>query len=123
MTKRMRKKKHKGEFNHLGFDVHGTFDAPITWQQIDDVVDSFIDFVEGHGMQVGGGCCQTSFGFFVTAVRRIERLKTWHRHWERRLADQHATEAHRRAVLDWFRATPTAKVATVTVGPLKGSWT
>lgn len=123
MNRRMRKKKHKGEFNTLGFDVEGTFDAELPLDSANRLTDAFIDFVEHSGMQIGGGFCKTSFGFFVTAVRRIDRIKVWHKGWGRRLADLDATDEHRRLVREWFENNPIAKPATVTVGPLKGSWT
>ena len=91
MKKRLRKKKHLGEFAQYGFGVKGEVVAALDEAGSFAWLDTFLDFVETHGLSVGGpsvgtGDAQRTFEFYVT---RVERLRTGR--WVHRTC----TEAHR----------------------------
>jgi uncharacterized protein YggL (DUF469 family) len=107
MKKRLRKKRHLGEFQERGFEVRfllapATEDATV----LDRFVDEYIAFVEGRHYMTGGG-------FGPPPHESGQYLARW-----RRWTDM--TEADRAAVEQWFAAHPL--VTSVTVGPLQSSW-
>lgn len=60
MNKRMRKKKHAGEFTEYGCEVEVALQNPG-----EDFLLSLIEMVEGRGLIVGGGCAAGGGRFFV----------------------------------------------------------
>jgi uncharacterized protein len=56
MRKRLRKKKHLGEFRKLGFDVDCRLKQDLSASDFDRFIDDFIEqAIEAHGLQFGGG--------------------------------------------------------------------
>jgi len=105
MRKRLRKKKHVGEFQEFGFEL--SFDIP-EGLSIDDrnaVLDEFItDAIEANDLQFGGGGGGSTWSGYAILDR--PRGST--------------TEAQRQAVLKWLEENP--KVSNVMVGELVDAW-
>ena len=55
MRRRVRKKKHLGEFSDFGFEVKFLLAQDVEDEQIDNLMDEFIDFVEKRKCYIGGG--------------------------------------------------------------------
>jgi uncharacterized protein YggL (DUF469 family) len=55
MKKRLRKKKHLGEFKELGFEVRGDLRPGLSGNDIEAFVDRLIDVVEARSLAFGGG--------------------------------------------------------------------
>lgn len=56
MKKRLRKKKHLGEFRQLGFSVHFRFREGLTDSEFERFSNEFIEHaIEAQGLQFGGG--------------------------------------------------------------------
>jgi len=56
MKKRLRKKKHRGEFRELGFEVEFTFEVGSTVDDENEVLYGFIDHaIEDNELLFGGG--------------------------------------------------------------------
>ena len=116
MRKRLRKKKRVGEFTEYGFEIGGTWsvhgDGLIPAQ--DAFVDELIDFVEAHGLGVGGGANGDTFGFYVTGLRPVRGSHP------RRWSSVSAREEDRATLETFLRQHAT--VATSLVGPLTDAW-
>lgn len=97
MKKRLRKKKHLGEFREYGFAIHVHFDLEArTWI---DVFDDFVDLTDHYGWYTGGDIdtekgvlrqivCEARFGSGVAEKQRayceevlalpaITRVEAW----------------------------------------------
>jgi len=99
MRKRLRKKRHLGEFREFGFQVRTVWADHLTQEQQDDAIDSFIlQAIEANGLYCGGG------GRGVWGV----------------CARHGATEEQRRAVERWLSQCPAVKE--FTLGPLVDAW-
>jgi uncharacterized protein YggL (DUF469 family) len=70
MKKRLRKKKHVGEFREFGFTVRATLRDQVRPAERDSFFDRWIDAVEGRGLSFGGGAAGTAFQGFVALARR-----------------------------------------------------
>ena len=55
MKKRLRKKKHLGEFKELGFEVRGDLRPGLCGNDLEAFVDRLIDVVEARSLAFGGG--------------------------------------------------------------------
>ena len=101
MRKRLRKKKHLGEFQELGFEL--SFDYVVSdVEEEDALLDAFLlEAVEARGLQFGGGGGRGTWSGFATAGAKGAT----------------ATEAHREAVRMWLERRP--EVTVVRVGPLR----
>lgn len=55
MNKRLRKKKHIGEFKELGFEVLADLRGGLSPQELDAFLDRWIDAVEARQLGFGGG--------------------------------------------------------------------
>jgi uncharacterized protein YggL (DUF469 family) len=55
VKKRLRKKKHLGEFKVLGFKVRGDLRPGLSGNDIEAFVDRLIDVVEARSLAFGGG--------------------------------------------------------------------
>ncbi|MGI2259774.1 YggL family protein [Shewanella sp. GXUN23E] len=90
---RLRKKLRVDEFQELGFDVHWTFADSVTEEQIDQLVDKFIDdVIEPRNLGFHGG---------------------GHKSWEGIIATQKlgkCTDEDREAVLAFWKSQPVASV-------------
>lgn len=54
MKKRLRKKKHLGEFKEEGFTILAKVHSVETDEELNKFLDGFIDFVESRGCGIGG---------------------------------------------------------------------
>lgn len=90
MNKRMRKKKHVGEFRVLGFRFVGTFK-----ESNPNIAEKFMDeaiaFVEANDMGIGGGCSIKGFDFTAEVMKRIKNRK-------KQFGYASATEKHQRLI-------------------------
>ncbi len=55
MKKRLRKKKRVGEFRELGFELFVVLDDKKPPEELDALIDAWIEAVEARGLDVGGG--------------------------------------------------------------------
>ncbi len=56
MKKRLRKKRHLGEFQEIGFEVSFTFEPGATIEEDNDLLFAFLDYaIEDNGLLFGGG--------------------------------------------------------------------
>lgn len=101
-SRRLRKKLRVDEFQEFGFDINWTFDASVTEEQIDTLVDEFIEAViEPRKLGFHGG---------------------GHKEWEGIIATQaigQCTEDDRAAVTDFWKS---KAASDVTVGELYDIW-
>jgi uncharacterized protein YggL (DUF469 family) len=80
MKKRLRKKKHLGEFQELGAEIVVRLHAGTDF---DAFLDKFLDAVEKNGLRCGGGGMDRDLSVFVELGRRDEaeamraRLDGW----------------------------------------------
>lgn len=81
MRKRLRKKKHLGEYQGFGVEITATLSRGIDF---DAFLDDFIrDAIEEHGFAFGGGGRSAQFSGFVELGRRIvlqsnlEKVAAW----------------------------------------------
>lgn len=103
MKKRLRKKVRKGEFQELGFEVRFILDPNLSEQEIDSVIDSFLDeAIESQGLGFGGGGHYDWDGFVCFMGRGS------------------ATEANRAHIERWLSAH--REVTSYEVGPLIDAW-
>ena len=104
MRKRLRKKRHLGEFREFGFQVRIVWLDHLTEEQEWDAIFSFtLEAVEGNGLYAGGGGRRGHWRVFATSAKRPG-----------------ATEEQRRAVERWLSQCPAVKE--FTVGPLVDAW-
>ena len=73
MNKRLRKKKHRGEFKEIGFDFKICFTPIYDDEQHFEMIDNIYWLIEQHGFYAGGGCdesscdgCMSVFTSYVT---------------------------------------------------------
>ncbi|MCE9678034.1 YggL family protein [Shewanella sp. AS1] len=92
-SRRLRKKLRIDEFQEFGFDVNWTFDDSVSEEQIDTIVDAFIDeVIEARKLGFHGG---------------------GHKEWEGIIATQSigkCTEEDRQAVNDFWKSQPVKEV-------------
>lgn len=103
MRRRLRKKKHLGEFTELGFEVGADLTPDLDYAGFDAFLDRLIDVVEARGLAFGGGGRPEDFGGFVTQLRRGS-----------------ATEADREALTAFFAGD--SAVVRHGVGALVDAW-
>ena len=104
MKKRLRKKKHLGEFQELGFRVRFRFPADLPTAECNRLLEEWVtQAVEGNGLLLGGGGGADVWEGFVTKEGRGS-----------------ATEEHRLLVTSWLGAHPL--VLEYTVSPLVDAW-
>ena len=72
MKKRLRKKLHRGEFQEFGFCVSFDLVPGLAVEERNQVLDEFIDMIEKHGLQFGGGGRDTWEGFVGLHSRGTE---------------------------------------------------
>ncbi len=104
MNKRLRKKKHRGEFQELGFELSIEVHRDMTPNEFYMLIDRFIASVESHQLVCGGGGCPASgYNVFVSRQHRGS-----------------ATENDRQAISAFVESEP--KVIGSKIGPLIDSW-
>lgn len=90
VKKRLRKKRHVGEFRQYCFQVSGRFANSLTEPQIDRFSDDFIDLIEGLHLQTGGSVDAGGFDYIVQCA----------------LKNNDPTAADRDAVTSWLSNHP-----------------
>jgi len=104
LKKRLRKKKHVGEFQEFGFSVQLRFSEHLSVDDRDSLLDDFIGAaIEANGLLCGGGGNGHSWEVFVTLDRRGS-----------------ATEIHRQKVGRWL--SKENSILQYEVGPLEDAW-
>lgn len=122
MKKRLRKKKHRGEFNTKGFHAEGTFTRSLTSEEADSFIDAFIAFAESNDLGLGGGTSLESFGQYITRHVPGTRRNHGARGGRPRWRDANCTEADRALVEKWLRARPYVSETSLSIGELQPSW-
>jgi uncharacterized protein YggL (DUF469 family) len=64
MKKRLRKKKHIGEFKELGFLLEAKLNLQ-TDEELDRFNDEFLDYIEKENMHIGGGMGMDDLSLYV----------------------------------------------------------
>lgn len=99
----MRKKLRRGEFQELGFAIAFALRAPAGSDAALDIIDNFIaEAIDPQHLALYAGGREEWTGFITVFGRGS------------------ATEAQKRAVLDWLRAHP--RITNVRSGPLIDAW-
>jgi uncharacterized protein YggL (DUF469 family) len=81
MKRRLRKKKHLGEFQELGFELHIYLSPSVTTDEVDALWDRLIELIESRRLGFGGGGAAGELRGFAPASRdprssRLERAPT-----------------------------------------------
>lgn len=104
MKRRLRKKRHLGEFQEFGFEVSYRVAPHVPEAEREEVLWKFItEAVEPNGLAAGGGGGEDHSFFVVTAKNRAS-----------------ATDAQRLALREWLTKCP--EVVDPEVGPLRDAW-
>lgn len=104
MKRRLRKKKHLGEFQEMGFAVRYRVASHVPELEREELLWKFItEAVEPNGLAAGGGGREEHSFFVVSAKNRAS-----------------ATEDQRLAIRRWLAACP--DIAESEVGPLRDAW-
>jgi uncharacterized protein YggL (DUF469 family) len=104
MKKRLRKKKHLGEFQEFGFEVSCRFNSELSDEQFEQFIDTFLqEAIESNGLSFGGGGDKQEWKGFVTLDRSGS-----------------ATEEHRINVSKWLESRP--EVIYIKVDSLVDAW-
>jgi uncharacterized protein len=69
MKKRLRKKRHKGEFQEFGFDIIIQFKQTISSQKREKLFGDFIELIEELNLLFGGGGSELKMEGFITAEK------------------------------------------------------
>jgi uncharacterized protein len=69
MKKRLRKKRHKGEFQEFGFDILIQFNQTISFDKKEIFIDDFIELIEELNLLFGGGRYELKMEGFITAEK------------------------------------------------------
>jgi len=112
MKRRLRKKRHLGEYRETGFNVLARFPSGALGPEADERLDAFIRFVESRNLGIGG--TPEGMGAFVARLCNRRRCLKCNRMYGRDRAFGPVTDADREAVVEWFRAHGAVAVA----GPL-----
>lgn len=102
MKKRLRKKRRLGEFRENCFELKFELSSALSDDDIGAFTDIFIGMIESNGIQFGGGGGHRWSGIVQGPCRGS------------------ATEAHRKAVLEWLDRQP--NVVNTYAGPLRDAW-
>ena len=66
MNKRLRKKKHRGEFKEIGFVFKICFTPIYDDEKLFEMIDNIYWMIEQHGFYAGGGCDESSCRGFMS---------------------------------------------------------
>ncbi len=116
MNRRLRKKKHLGEFNYRGFEVVCEFFPLLSEGEVDDFLDDFIEFVEANDLGCGGSCSSSRMEQFITKYVPTRRKSNGKMHYK----NEHCTDSDREKVKAWIESKVALK--TIVVHPLVGAW-
>lgn len=103
MRKRLRKKRHVGEFREYCFEVSATLVPELSDTEFHRFVDRFIDVIEGRCLQMGGGGTRAGWSCVVAGVGR-----------------RSPTEQDREWIKEWLSSDPA--VASVDIGDFRDAW-
>jgi uncharacterized protein YggL (DUF469 family) len=112
MKKRLRKKKHLGEFTQYGFRVEIQL-VPNTFKADEEWCYGVLEFAELHNLTIGGAFRQDSADF---VVERIQETRRGGRPWWKSVS---ATEADRKLFAELFAQ---KNVERLEIGPLRDVW-
>lgn len=107
MNKRLRKKKHKGEFNFLGFEATCVFRPVLQDDAVEEFLDRYIAFIEANNLGTGGGIDHLTMGQFITRCLPCRRK----RNGKMQYRDDNATSEDRAKVVAWLEAQPEVSLA------------
>ena len=102
MKKRLRKKRHLGEFAEYGFKLRFAMTDGLSTSDRNLILDDFIFEIERLGLQFGGGGVADWEGFAA-----LDSCGS-------------ATDEHRSAILAWLKSHP--NIEKPDVGPLVDAW-
>ena len=68
MKKRLRKKKHLGEFKEIGFDFKICFTPIFEDEKHIEMINNIYLLVEQHGFTAGGSCTKESFDGYMAVL-------------------------------------------------------
>jgi len=104
MRKRLRKKKHLGEFQQLGFELSFRY-RPADAETDNVLLDAFLrEAIEANGLQFGGGGGPGAWAGFAASDARYGG----------------ATDADRETVRAWLASR--SEITEFAVGPLRDAW-
>jgi len=103
LRKRLRKKKHIGEFQELGFQVEWRWSQPLDVDAFEQFWERFLALIEAKGLTFGGGSDAEHGSGFICSARPGS-----------------AEEQDRSEVKAWLLEQP--HIAQVDVGPLEDAW-
>jgi uncharacterized protein len=103
MRRRLRKKKHVGEFQELGFEVRAEFRTDLASDNFEAFFERLVNAVDARDLAVGGGGSEQKFEAFVRHVARGS-----------------ATEEDRAALATFLGGD--AAIVGHAVGPLRDAW-
>lgn len=104
MKKRLRKKKHLGEFKQCGFEIQVVFVVELGRVAMWNWFYCFLDFLENNNACFGGSFGPLEWNGFVEPFGSVKSL----------------TEADRLLVSNWLKQMPMFK--DVVISPLKDAW-
>lgn len=113
MNKRLRKKKHVGEYDYLGFWVKCRVSQDWGAAQVEKTCDNVIQFCEAHNLNCGGAFGTLGFEVYITTGHDVRRPGGYLRY-----VQEHCTETHRNLFVAWGKS----QGLDLDVGPLVGSW-
>jgi len=122
MNKRLRKKKHVGEFNFFGFRVEVKFEIKkLFYEQVelvDQFVDKFIEIIEAAHLEMGGGINNSSFSMFITKYKQGKRNS----YGGFKNSCVSCTDEDRQLVENWLKTQTIFPLTECQIGPLKRAW-
>lgn len=117
MNRRIRKKKHRGEFDFAGFSLEIEFKTIPTEVESVEMMDSFFSALEKNNLEFGGGWSTKKVDVFITKVSKQKRLRRG------RIAYNSidCTKEDRKFVDEWLRDNCNF-TCSISMGQLSGSW-
>lgn len=104
MKKRLRKKKHLGEFAEHGFIVTGRSDPTRTSEQHNAFVDEVLRFVESKNLGVAGNVAGPAIDFYVARLCRRPGCTRCNRMYGRDRQMGNVTNDDRETLVAWYEA-------------------
>ncbi|QBQ96287.1 YggL family protein [Paraburkholderia pallida] len=102
-NRRQRKKLHLGEFQEFGFTASARFTLEPSVDQLDALLDSFLEFVEANGMMTAASTSDKFDAYLISSAARGS-----------------PTEDHRQLVRQWLDGR--SELAGIEVGELSDAW-
>jgi len=114
MRKRLRKKRHVGEFRENGFFLAARY-PDMDNEKSDAILYAFLDFIERRNLSGGGGF---EFGMFISRLCPHGRCQSCEWRYGRDRMFGPVTDADREATVAWLRE----RGAVAEAGPLVDAW-